>query len=397
MKPIRLLYLTYNENPVGSGILRVQVRKMLEALVRLEGIEAVRLVSFISPRLKRNQIEALAKLEKELESRHIEFSVRLMPAATAWGWPALLLMSPFCLPTLNKEIDDFRPTVLHSRSYAAGWLAHKASTTRKIPTIFDPRGPYPEEMVANGRWRSKGISYRIWKSIEGRLVQESGAVVGVTPDYRDEFRDREAVKSVFIPNRCDLAAFPVLERAFRTDDPLMAFVGEMDSKWYSPEYIGRHFLLLRRSIPNLRFLVVTRRDPAYIREGFRKIGIPDEAWESKGVPPEDVPALLNRASLGLVAMDKTNVWPVKFAEYLAAGVPVIIHRGAGRLICSIVEKKRLGIVIDIDEPESYQSAVNLLSDLPAYRKRCRDYAVQRLSIESTARQYRRLYRSVAGI
>jgi len=396
MKRVRLLYLTYNENLVGSGILRVQVRKMLESLTRLEGVEAIRLVSFISARLKSRQQVAFDQLAKVLSAQGIDLKLRLMPVATAWGWPAMLLMQPFCSGVLTHDIKEFRPTVVHSRGYAAGWLLDKASKSLHVPHVFDPRGSYPEEMVKNGQWSENGPSYRNWKTIEARLIRDSAVTVGVTPLFRDEFRHRGAPRSVFIPNRCDLASFPEPEVRISSREPLMVFTGEMDSNWYAPEFVGKHFLHLSQVVPALKLLVVTRKDPAFIREGFRKAGVPDDAWKSKGVRPEEVPEVLASASLGLMVQDYDNSWPVKFAEYLAAGIPVVLNRREESLMSSIVEKERLGVVVEADRPQTYAAILDVLDDLPAYRQRCRDFAVKHLGIELTAKQYLRLYRSVVG-
>lgn len=394
MHGVRLLYLVYNENLLQSGILRVQVRRMLEELRKLAGIESITLLSYVSPPLYFKQRRSFKRLKAELADCGIDLRTHLMPAATAWGWPTPFLSGVWCLPSLLMELSRSSAAVIHSRSYGAGFLAAIASRMTGCKHIFDPRGAYPEELVTNGLWRRSGWSFRLWKWIEKKLIRGADAVVGVTPAYKREFIQRKAKRAVFIPNRCDLAAFSTIEVSPRHSTPVTLFVGEMDSKWYAPEYIAGHFLRIRAVIPQMRFLTITRTPQGIVRESYHRAGLPDECFEIQGVPPKDVPALLATGTVALVAQSIDNVWPVKFAECLAAGLPLILNRRAGKHLTGPVEKFGLGVVVDIDEPESYIEVGAMLANLDEYRIRARAYAVRRMGIDRTAKQHNRLYRTI---
>ena len=91
-----------------------------------------------------------------------------------------------------------------------------------------------------------------------------------------------------------------------------------------------------------------------------------------------------------------SVWPVKFAEYLGAGIPLIVEREVGEDLSNQVEKWKLGCVVDQNSSESYAKAANLISDCDTYKKNCINYARKRMDLRKTADQYFRLYKQVLG-
>jgi glycosyltransferase involved in cell wall biosynthesis len=168
----------------------------------------------------------------------------------------------------------------------------------------------------------------------------------------------------------------------------------MDSRWYSPEFIGQHFLKMREIIPDLKLALITGRSRDFIAPKLERLGIEADTWTLTSASPAEVPALLSQCTLGLVIQDKPNVWPVKFAEYLAVGLPVVVSKSAGEHLTGLVLKRRIGMVVDPDDSSSFAALKLLLVDLEGYRMRCIAYANQRLGIERTARQHKRLYQTL---
>src|SRR5436309_12923755 len=86
--------------------------------------------------------------------------------------------------------------------------------------------------------------------------------------------------------------------------------------------------------------------------------------------------------------------PTKLAEYLAAGLPVIVNAQIGDS-ADMVRDYRLGVVVESFEREQYQRAwqefVRLVDSDPGIRDRCREVAAKWLSLEYGAAQYRFVY------
>ena len=101
------------------------------------------------------------------------------------------------------------------------------------------------------------------------------------------------------------------------------------------------------------------------------------------------------SGIGLaMAFRPAGNWPMKYGEYLACGVPVAVERGIGEHITRPVQRWKLGVVLDENDPDSYSAALEVLKNRPEYSERCIRYARLKLKISHTSIQYVRLYREL---
>jgi glycosyltransferase involved in cell wall biosynthesis len=140
-----------------------------------------------------------------------------------------------------------------------------------------------------------------------------------------------------------------------------------------------------------------------MRREIVEAGIDEQQTSVVSVPPQEVPRYLAASDVGLLLRDDSIVnrvaSPVKFGEYLAAGLPVIITEGLGDY-SDAVRTHALGSVISLGDSddsiqhrlESFTSSDDLLSG--EMRRRCRSYAIRELSwtrhLPRVAEVYRRL-------
>ena len=125
-----------------------------------------------------------------------------------------------------------------------------------------------------------------------------------------------------------------------------------------------------------------------MRSLLENAGFLSTDYTIRSVPAQNVPRLLVAADLGLMLRDDslTNrvASPIKFGEYMAAGVPVIITPRLGDHSES-VRRDQLGIEVDLTLNDEM-----LLSSLRCYlatqpldatgdRERCRSFAKGHLS------------------
>ena len=90
--------------------------------------------------------------------------------------------------------------------------------------------------------------------------------------------------------------------------------------------------------------------------------------------------------------------PTRFAEYLAAGMPVAVT-AIGDL-AGIVESEGVGVVVRDEDDDSLRRAARHLVDMgadPVVRARCREVARVHFDIDGGVAQYAELYRIQAGL
>lgn len=277
------------------------------------------------------------------------------------------------------------PEILHVRSYVPALIALTAGPMRSSKLLFDIRGFWADERVEGGLWR-RGTLYRVAKWCERRFFSKADAVVTLTrasvPTIREWTGERHVSVEV-IPTCVDLQRFG--KRPRRSTGPHAIWCGSIGT-WYRFDLAPRFVAAL--SLP----LTVLTKQSDLARQ---LLGGYPAAVES--APPEDIPALLFEGDIGLCliasSFSKTASAPTRFAEYLAAGMPVVVTPGVGDLP-SIVTEERVGTVLrGEDEASIAGSAAEMLKLLadPALPDRCRSVARQRFDIDTGSEQYAALY------
>jgi len=136
---------------------------------------------------------------------------------------------------------------------------------------------------------------------------------------------------------------PIPDLGFDKDDVIFAYAGS-SAKWQSFDLVEEFLTEMFETNPKAKALLLTRADkPLDIQIKF-----PDRvkiAW----VKPNQVHGYLNLCDYGILLRNKsiTNevASPTKYAEYLSAGLKVIISKHIGDY-AELNEKNGLGINLD---------------------------------------------------
>jgi glycosyltransferase involved in cell wall biosynthesis len=134
----------------------------------------------------------------------------------------------------------------------------------------------------------------------------------------------------------------------------------------------------------------------------RRAGASDAWAEIRSVSPDEVPVWLRqaRASFFFIrpTFAKRTSFPVKLAESLACGLPVVSNRGIGDLD-GLIEAEGVGVFVngytDQDFAAARRALVQLLAD-PGTPARCRKMAESRYGLESGVAAYHAFYRNLCG-
>jgi glycosyltransferase involved in cell wall biosynthesis len=151
--------------------------------------------------------------------------------------------------------------------------------------------------------------------------------------------------------------------------------------------------------PDSHFLAVTT-NAAVMNEACSRAGILASQRSIVSVPHTEVPAYVAAADVGLLFRDASIInrvaSPVKFAEYLACGVPVVLTDGIGDY-SERVRQAKIGLVLQrgSDITETARSIESFLrdygSDPEGWRARCAAIASAELSMDRWGTLIRSVY------
>ena len=288
-----------------------------------------------------------------------------------------------------------RIRLFHGRSHvgtAIGAFARRLTGGR---LIFDFRGYLAEEYVDRGDWRAGGLLYRLTKLVERRLFREADGVVFLTR----QVNERVDAPVEIVPCCVDAARFATGRPAeLNLDDRLVyVYIGALGG-YYLVEETAQLMAAARAADPRTFALVLTQSAPQPMIDALERAGFSSNDYRVLSVPSDEVPRYLHSADVGVSLIRRSFCRraqsPTKFAEYLAAGLPVICSAGIGDLDDQI-EKNCVGVLLRTLDATAYAEAVQSMTELrrdPELAERCRKLACDEYDLQAVGgARYRRLY------
>lgn len=330
----KILYLSFNDAPTGiySGQVTDVCRYWKEEL----GFD-VSLVAFIS---LRGFSENKKKIRQSFPGAIV---LPMFPKARNWKRNRFLL---------GRAIRRIDPRVIVCRGPFATLLAMEFRQGRKI--CFDGRGAYVAELNEYNVIPDENLKKEI-ALIEKKAVLESDFRLAVSSrlvDYWKREFGYAGMEHVIIP--CTLNSRSVKELdpsgrmrnrekfGYGQGEIVIVYSGSL-AGWQSLEALDTALIPAFHSDQRLRLLLLLKNIP----HGFRlQQEFPDRVKQT-WLSAEDVPGTMQACDYGWLVREEsvTNevASPVKFAEYISAGLPVIISPGLGDYP-GFVKEHRCGIV-----------------------------------------------------
>ncbi len=229
--------------------------------------------------------------------------------------------------------------LVHAHNLYSAALAISARGLHHYRVILDYHGRIPEEYVFLGK--GGDTSRRALESLEAWTVRRADHIVTVSGRLADYIKDRYKIqdsKISVIPCAAD-------SRLFRWDAELRrqtrqrlkldgrfvcAHLGSF-FEWYEPDFLMRTFAEIRHTFPDAHLMVVTNE--VVRAQEYLEARLARKDFNVLSAEHRDVPALLNASDAGFLLLRSTpNIQtssPVKFAEYLNCGLPVLITPHVG--------------------------------------------------------------------
>ena len=296
---------------------------------------------------------------------------------------------------------------VHGRSSVSCGVAAVAARLAGTRLFVDADGPLSQEYVDAGVWKEGSIGHRITAWGERKSIESADVVAVLTKHRQAQVSNWLTDKPVHIlPCAVDLEQFrplPGNRERLRRDLGLVGtvfvYVGKAGG-WYDTEGMVAFLRAAKKVFEPLTLLVLTPGDSA------RFVELCDQAkieLVTRSARPSEVPEYLSAADIGLCFRHRfpsqLSCSPIKSAEYLACGLPVVSTSGCGDYD-ELIESERVGIVVEGNDAEEYLVASKNLEQLLAEEgitDRCRSTAQRFLGLEEVvAPRYSEIYRRLSS-
>ncbi len=362
----RILYVSYDglSDPLGQS----QILPYLTALAK-QGF----------------RITVLTAEKKEFLEQHRN-SIKEAVDKTGITWQYVIYTKhPPVLSTLsdlskmysegNKIIREFKPDIIHTRSYlpqllATEWKKRHAS----LKLLFDIRGFWIDERIEGGIWPEKHIYKRVIKWLrkkEPLLYKEASHIVTLTHKSAGIIEKhfgipKEHISVIPCATDTDTKKFDKeelkKELGLSSKSPVFVYSGSVGT-WYMIDEMFKFFGFVLEEYPEaaLLFFSSAPTERFYKQYGF----LTEENFKAFYFPHNEVKKYLQAADAGLFFIkplpSKQASSPTKMGEMLSVGLPVITNDiGDNKMI---LEKYGSGIIINDLSEQGLKNAVKKTDEL----------------------------------
>lgn len=296
--------------------------------------------------------------------------------------------------------------VLYFRNIWGGILVTSV-LKRNIRKLYDLRAVIAEESAL--RNNRMFLRYYVLKNLERFLLTQADQISVVSKKLKKYVIRMVADKAVQVvpsavntqkvfysdSHRAEIRSYYSINQ----DDVVLIYIGSA-SKWQQLDVIIQLFGELVVDLNNLHLMIITKNVDEITKKYGGILKNLRNVHFFENIPHEEMYKYLSAADIGLLIRSNHIVnhvaSPIKFGEYLACGVPVLITPWVGDF-SEQVKKYQLGEVIDINKKEVLENTTDLIlnyqKNRESYKTRCINFAGKYLSWKSNLRNILEFYQS----
>jgi glycosyltransferase involved in cell wall biosynthesis len=375
------------------------------------------LFSFLGNWIRRNPREQSHKLDQQLAGQfnHSPIRLPLPPSRLSFLWGSGHALRTYNLLSIKNKMRNQNLILEGNNSEATSALVYAFGSKRREPIIYRCWGIDEEEyLLANtGQCSRENIPKSHEKEAlrlhfrQQLAVYQADHIICVSQAMVDHLSNKfqcDRRKTSVVP--CAVSTKHFFQEQTRREKTrrelglenklVVAYCGAMQS-YQLPQQGLQLFKRLLNMEPKLHYLAITR-DRQVLLELCERENIPEHSRTIISLNHQDVPKALCAADIGLLLRDKCPVnmvaSPVKFGEYMAAGLPVIISKEIGDY-SALVEKLSLGVVLNETSlcPSDAQRILDTIHSRAKLTEKCNETA-KALDTEESAKKICLLYTSI---
>jgi glycosyltransferase involved in cell wall biosynthesis len=299
-----------------------------------------------------------------------------------------------------SEVANAGITYVYARSFIGSMWARRLARRLKAVSIFDVRGlvGLEKQLLMGPSMKSRLLSYL--ELYEARRADRLSTVSKNLKQYLSRKIGREdttVIPSCFNENSFyfEPAARKEIRNAFGLNENsiLLCYSGGMSAWQRLPDIIS----LLKKvcSADHRCKALFLTNNQGELASLLREAEFPSDQTFIHGCSHKEVHRYLSAADLGFIMRHDTTVnnvaSPVKVAEYLACGLPVILTRGIGDY-SDMLPDAGVGVLVD-ETADIVDQVLNFIheNNSVSLRNKAIRFARSRLTMSANLDRYRSLY------
>jgi hypothetical protein len=276
----------------------------------------------------------------------------------------------------HKLLQDIRPNRVIMHGTPTGVLAFQACVQLGIPFQVESCEPHAQYMADSGAWKLWGVKYWYARFQEKRLYACATYLLPVSSHYAAQLSKQGISPDKIITLPCciptSLFQFDAENRRISREKfsiPQDAVVGVYLGKFngvYFPVSVLKTLTAAFTFFPNYYHLFLTAEPRDLLVDTLKGFGIPLDRVVIYQSPSHEVPVHLAAADFAWSfikpSVSSRFCSPVKNAEYLASGLPVILPGGIGQ-DSDLITNERAGAIDDFSTRQLQQETLSTIQSI----------------------------------
>lgn len=298
---------------------------------------------------------------------------------------------------LNSIVRQYDIKLLHARSFYPAFLSIIVKIIFKlsVKVIYDNRGLYIDEKILSGDIKKASIKEKFFRWSEKYTVKNCDKMVVVSNQFKsyilNKSQNKTLSKIVVIPNRTLIDMNINLTQKY--NNRIVLVYSGSSAIWQNLSELKKLFIQSLNIFDDVMFKIIS-----YEKDKFQNLFSQESELLSMvdiiSVEPAKVKEELSKCNCGILLRENNLInnvsSPLKFAEYLAAGLPVLLSEGVGDTE-SIIQKYNVGVIIkNSDYVTALKELRELLNDQNLYH-RCLKIANEEFNLKNSFKQYQEIY------
>jgi glycosyltransferase involved in cell wall biosynthesis len=239
--------------------------------------------------------------------------------------------------TVRRAVRDWKIDLLLPRSLMPALSVLCLGPLHGLRIVFDADGFAADERADFQGLSRRSMTFRVLKWVERHMVRLSDSVLVRTTRATEILQSdsrTDAMKFFVVTNGREQLAYAGERQSRAVNSLRICYAGSIGDQ-YLPDQMFELSRTLRKYVPAATLELFTG-DTKNAVEALKRADLADASWITiRQVQPDAIPAELKSCDLALALRKKCystqGVAPIKIAEYLMAGLPIIGTEGVGEV------------------------------------------------------------------
>ncbi len=361
---------------------------------------SVNVLSFENPKWSGGKISEIEKIKSHFDDRIHFYPLEISKKGLLPSW---FYTSSIGVKTAKILVKKNDVKLLHARSFLPAFISIiiKIFFIPSIKVLYDCRGVFIDEQIVKGKIRRNSLKEIILRLFEKVIIHKSSFIVLVSEQFKlyyAKLYGKKILKKTLVINNKTLNRGISKEHFlnFRSKNKIIGVYSGSAADWQNINQLFELFKFCVDSFSDILFKIITYNKKEF-SELLSKYPELKDKVELNFKDPDEVFDTLKMCNFGILLRDNNLInnvaSPLKFAEYLAAGLPVLISEGVGDTE-KIIKNNKIGAVIyDNDYKTAISEIKNLLFDEKVI-DRCLMIASKEFDIRDSFLQYENIYNKI---